>query len=221
MDDQVPPWYDGWSGGDGEAPAITTAGSFIPAGDNPGETVLCGLHQAEILRKGESRRTPPGFPKLGRGTVPKVCLRKDGPGPRWSHITPKDTGPDVGCLYQAPKEEQLQEQEAARLDCSPLTSELLGPGEEVIGDLDYEDVVEADQGPNPEIVEAVANIPQATNWVDVEMQESRSPPGFKPEVAKEGYDVNLVHPNPAEPTATSPVMAVENRILDTKTPGAG
>ena len=102
-----------------------------------------------------------------------------------------------------------------------MTSELLAPGEEVIGDLDYEDVVEADPGPNPEIVKAIANIPPATNWANVEMQESRSPPGFEPGVAKDGYDVNLVHPNPAEPTATSPVMAVENRILDAKTPGAG
>ena len=167
------------------------------------------------------KTTPPGLPNLGRGTVPKVCLRKDSPGLGWSHVTPKNTGPDVGCPYQTPKEEQVPEQEAARPDHSPLTSELLSPGEEVIGDLDYEDVVEADQGPNPEIVEAVANIPQATNWANVEMQESHSPPGFEPEVAKDGYDVNLVRPNPAEPTATSPVTAAENRILDAKTPGAG
>ena len=109
---------------------------------------------------------------------------------------PKDTGPDVGCPYQAPAEEQPQEeqpqQEAARPDRSPLTSELLAPGEEVIGDLDYEDVEDADPGPDLEIVEAVANIPQAMSWADVEMQESRSPPSFKPEVAKDGYNVNLV-----------------------------
>ena len=102
-----------------------------------------------------------------------------------------------------------------------MTSELLAPREEVIGDLDYEDVEEADLGPDPEIVEVVTNIPSAMNWADVEVQESRLPPGFEPEVVKDGYDVNLVRPNPAEPTATSPVTAAENRILDTKTPGAG
>ena len=161
---------------------------------------------------------PPGLPKLGQGTVPKVHLRKDSPGPGWSHVTPKDTGPDVGCPYQTPKEQQAQEQEAAQPDCSPLTSELLAPREEVIGDLDYEDVVEADLGPDPEIVKAIANILPAMNRADVEMQESRSPPGFEPEV---GYDVNLICPNPVAPTATSPVTAVENRILDAKAPGAG
>ena len=166
------------------------------------------------------KTAPPGPPTLGQGTVPKVRLRKDSPGLGWSHVTPKDTGPDVGRPYQTPKEEQPPEQ-AARPDCSPLTSELLGPGEEVIGELDYEDVVEADQAPDPEIVEAVANIPQATSWADVEMQESHSPPGFEPKVAKDGYDVNLIRPNTTEPTATSPVTAAENRILDAKTPGAG
>ena len=127
----------------------------------------------------------------------------------------------MGRLYQTPKEEQPQEQEPSRPDCSPLTSKLLAPEEEVIGDLDYEDVEEADPGPDPEIVKAVANMMSAMNWADVEMQESHSPLGFKPEVVKDGYDVNLVHPNPAEPTATSPVTAAENRILDAKTPGAG
>ena len=183
---------------------------------------LKSLEKGKAGEHGAKPKTaPPGLPNLGRGAVPKVRLRKDSPGLGWSHVTPKHTGPDVGCPYQTEKEEQSQEQEPTRPDCSPLTSELLGPGEEVIWDLDYEDVVEADQGPDPEIVEAVSNIPQPTNWADMEMQESRSPPGFKPEVAKDGYDVNLVRPNPTELTATSPVTAAENRILDTKTPGAG
>ena len=33
---------------------------------------------------------PPGLPKVGRGAVPKVRLRKDNPGDGWSHIAPKD-----------------------------------------------------------------------------------------------------------------------------------
>ena len=36
------------------------------------------------------------------------------------------------------------------------------------------------QAPDPEIVEAVANIPGAPMaWAGVEMQESRLPPGFR------------------------------------------
>ena len=78
--------------------------------------------------------------------------------------------------------------------------------------------------PDPEIAQAVAHIPQADAFADVEMQESRPPPGFEPEVSKVGYDVNLVRSNPTEPGSTSPVTAKENKMLDganTRTPGAG
>ena len=167
-----------------------------------------------------------GLPQVGRGAVPKVCLRKDNPGDGWSHIAPKDPGPDVGCPYQTPKEETKvrDSEEVARPDRSLLTHELLGPSEEVIGDLDYDDIDKADQGPvpDPEIVQAVTHIPSADNWANVEMQESRSPPGFEPEVARSRYDVNLVHPNLADPGSTSPVTAKEDKMLDdSKTPGAG
>ena len=46
--------------------------------------------------------------------------------------------------------------------------------------------------PDPEIAQAVANIPQADVYADVEMQDIRPPRGFEPEVAKAGYDINLV-----------------------------
>ena len=175
-----------------------------------------------IAPRGKTPTSPLGLPKLGRGAVPKVRLREDNPGDGWSHVTPKDTGPDVGC----PKDEkQVREsQEVACPDCSPLTRELLGPGEEVIGDLDYEDIEEGDPGPqpDPEIAQVIAHIPPAGNWADVEIQESHSPPGFEPEVARSGYDVNLVRPNPAKPGSSSPVTAMEDRMLnDPKTPGAG
>ena len=146
-------------------------------------------------------------------------------------MEPKDLGPDVGRLYQTPKEAEKQQdqeesKEIARPDHSPLTSELLAPGEELIGDLDYEDVEETNVGPmpDPEIVQAVAHIPQADNWVDVEMTESHSPPGFEPEVTRSGYDVILVGTNPTEPVSTSPVMVREDKMLDganSRTPGAG
>ena len=91
--------------------------------------------------------------------------------------------------------------------------------------LDYEDVEENDPGvPDPEIAEAVAHIPPADAFADVEMQESQPPPGFEPEVIRSGYDVNLVRSNPTELGSASPVTAMENEMLDaatSRTPGAG
>ena len=46
--------------------------------------------------------------------------------------------------------------------------------------------------PDPEIAQAIAHIPKADVCGDVEMQDVWPPPGFKPEVVKAGYDVNLV-----------------------------
>ena len=84
---------------------------------------------------------------------------------------------------------------------------------------------EADPGqPDLEIVQAVAHIPQADAWADVEMQESHSPPGFEPEVSRSRYDVNLVCTNPTELGSASPVTAQEDKMLDeviSRTPGAG
>ena len=91
--------------------------------------------------------------------------------------------------------------------------------------LDYEDVEENDRSiPDPEITQAVAHIPQADAFADVEMQESQPPPGFEPEVSRSGYDVNLVRSNPTEPGSTYPVMAIKNQMLDgasSRTPRAG
>ena len=105
---------------------------------------------------------------------------------------------------------------------SPLTSELLAPDEELTEVLDYEDVEENDPGvPDPEIAQAVAHIPQANAFANVEMQESHPPPGFEPEVSRSGYDVNLVCSNPTELGLTS---VRENEMLDgvtSRTPGAG
>ena len=171
--------------------------------------------------------SPPGFTKAGWGDILKLHLKRATKGEGWSHVEPKDSGPDVGHAYQTPKEaNQPQESEqVTQPGCSPLTSELLAPGEELIEDLDYEDVEETDPGqPDPEIVQAVAHIPQADAWADVEMQESHSPPGFEPEVTTSGYDVNLVCTNPTEPGSASPVMAQEDKMLDeavSRTPGAG
>ena len=109
--------------------------------------------------------------------------------------------------------------------CSPLTSELLALDEELTEVLDYKDVEENDASmPDPEITQAVAHIPQADAFTDVEMQESHPPLGFEPEVSRSRYDVNLVRSNPTEPGSTSLVTARENEMLDgatSRTPGAG
>ena len=132
----------------------------------------------------------------------------------------------MGHPSQTPQETKPQESEqTVRPGRSPLTSELLAPDEELTEVLDYEDVEENDPGvPDPEISQAVAHIPQADAFADVEMQESQPPPGFEPEVSRSGYDVNLVCSNPTEPGSTSPVMVMENEMLDrvsSRTPGAG
>ena len=139
----------------------------------------------------------------------------------------RDSGPSVGHPSQTPQEtsKPQESEQAVQPGCSPLTSELLAPGEERTEVLDYEDVEENDPGvPDPEIAQVVAHIPQADAFVDVEMQESHPPPGFEPEVNRSGCDVNLVHSNPTELGSTSLVTARENKMLDgvtSRTPGAG
>ena len=133
----------------------------------------------------------------------------------------------MGHLSQASQETcKLQESEqTVQPGPSPLTSELLALDKELTEVLDYEDVEENDPGvPDLEMAQAVAHIPQADAFADVEMQESHPPPGFEPEVSRSGYDVNLVHSNPTELGSTSPVTARENEMLDRvtfRTPGAG
>ena len=101
---------------------------------------------------------------------------------------------------------------------SPLTEELLALGEHVTTVLD-------DQYEDPEIEQAVANIPPHTDPADIEMEDATS--GFEPEVSHSGYDVNLVrHSGDTAPGSTSPVTAQENQLLDedadlTRAPGTG
>ena len=173
----------------------------------------------------------PGLTKARRGDVLKLHLKRATKGKGWSHVEPKDSGPDVGCPYQTPKEankpqESKQVAQVAQPGRSPLTSELLAPGKELIGELDYEDMEEADPGlPDPEIIQAVVHIPQAGAWADVEMQESHSTPGFEPKVSRSGYDVNLVCTNPTELGSASLVTVGEDKMfyegVNPRTPGAG
>ena len=170
--------------------------------------------------------SPPGLTKAGRGDMLKVRLKKATQGEGWTHVKPKDPGPDVGCPYQTSKETANLQENVGTIQPgrSPLTSELLALGEELIKELNYEDVEETDPGPDPEIAQAVAHIPKVDTWADVEMQESNSPPGFEPEVNRSRYYVNLVCTDPTGLGSASPVMAGEDKMLDedhSKAPGAG
>ena len=137
--------------------------------------------------------TPIGFTKVGRGDALKLYLRSTAQGEGWS-VEAKDSGPRVG--HPSPATPETKPQEGERVnwpDRSPLTSELLAPNKQLTDVLDYEDVDEyRTDMPDPEIAQAVAHIPQADAFADVEMQESRPPLGFEPKVSKARYDVNLV-----------------------------
>ena len=167
---------------------------------------------------------PPGLTKVGRGDTLKLHLKK-AKGEGWS-VEMRDPGPSVGHPSQALQGNKLQESgQTVRPGRSPLTSELLAPDEELTEVLDYEDVEENNLGaPDLEIAQAVAHIPPADAFTDVEMQESQPPLGFELEVSRSGYNINLVRSNPTEPGSTSPVTARENEMLDgasSRTPGAG
>ena len=161
------------------------------------------------------------MPSVGRGKSPLgragtlwLHLKKAEKG--WTQANQSGTRPGVGNPNWYPKEEpsQSKQEESNQPSHSPLTSELLDPREELLGELDYEDVEETNPGPDPEIAQAIAHIPQADACADVEMQDVRPPQGFEPEVVKTGYDVNLVCSDQPELGSSSPVTAGEDRMLD-------
>ena len=155
-----------------------------------------------------------GKSPLGRAGTLRLHLKKAEKG--WTQASQSGTGPGVGNPNRYPKEvcSKLKQGRSGQPSRSPLTNELLEPGEELLGDLDYEDMEEINPQPDPEIVQAVANIPLVDAHADVEMQDIRPPPGFEPEVAKAGYDINLVRSDQPEQGSSSPVMAREDRMLD-------
>ena len=159
---------------------------------------------------------PTGVKNMGRGDTIKLYLWKKAPGQDWTHILPKYNGPDIRKHYKTPQhQESMGTSQAGR---SPLTEELLALGENVTTILD-------DQYEDPEIAQAVSNIPPCTDLADVEMEDA--PSGFEPEVGHLGYEVNLVrHSGDTAPGSISPVTAQENQLLDkdaglTKAPGTG
>ena len=167
-----------------------------------------------------------GKSPLGRAGTLRLHLKKVEKG--WTQASQSGTGPGVGNPNRYPKEvsSKLKQGRSGQPSRFPLTNELLEPGEELLGDLDYEDVEEINPRPDPEIAQAVTNIPLADAHADVEMQDIRPPPGFEPEVTKAGYDVNLVRSDQPEQGSSSPVTMREDRMLDVeesqpKAPGNG
>ena len=155
-----------------------------------------------------------GKSPLGRAGTLRLHLKKAEKG--WTQASQSGTGPGVGNRNRYPKEVSTQSKpgKSSQPGRSPLTNELLDPGEELLGELDYEDVEDIDPESDPEIAQAVAHIPKPDICDDVEMQDVWPPQGFEPEVIKAGYDVNLVRSGQPEPGSSSPVTAGEDRMLD-------
>ena len=174
---------------------------------------------------------PSGLKNMGHGETIKIHLKKLAPGQDWAHVPPKDKGPDIGKHYDPPQCQDdtgvgqaiSSQTKASQPGCSPLMEELLALAENVTTVLDYQDDVQED----PEIAQAIANIPPCSEAMDMEMQDVNAPPGFEPEFGHSGYDVNLErHSDNTTPGSISPVMAQENQMLDEgstqmKAPGTG
>ena len=110
-----------------------------------------------------------GKSPLGRAGTLRLHLKKAEKG--WTQANQSGTGPGVGNPNQYPKEAPSQSKQGKlnQPSRSPLTNELLDPGEELLGELDYEDVEETNPDPDPEIAQAIAHIAQADAYADVEM----------------------------------------------------
>ena len=103
-----------------------------------------------------------GKSPLRRAGVLRLHLKKAEKG--WTQANQSGTGPGVGTLNWYPKEapSQSKQEESNQPSRSPLTNELLDPGEELLGELDYEDVEETNLDPDREIAQAVTHIPRWT-----------------------------------------------------------
>ena len=160
--------------------------------------------QEKLGPKAAPSSKPTGIKNMGRGETIKLHLRKKAPGQDWTHVTPKDDGPDIGKCYKTPRRQESTG--TSQAGQSPLTEELLAPGEHITNVLD-------DQYEDPEIEQAMVNIPLHMDLADVKMEDATS--GFEPEVSRSGYDVNLVrHSGDTAPGLTSLVTAQENQLLD-------
>ena len=182
----------------------------------PGESLELEVLSEKLYTEYSKKMPSAGGGKspLGRAGMLWLHLKKVEKG--WTQASQSGTGPGVGNPNRYPKEVSSQSKQGKlnQPSHSPLTNELLDPGEELLGELDYEDMEEINPELDPEIAQAVAHIPKADVCGDVEMQDVRPPPGFEPEVVKAGYNVNLVCSDQPELGSSSPVTAGEDRMLD-------
>ena len=101
---------------------------------------------------------PTRIKNLGHRETNKLHLWKKAPVQDWTHIMPKDDGPDIRKCYETPRcQENTGTNQAGR---SPLTEELLAPGEHVTTILN-------DQYKDPGIEQVVAHIPPHTDPADI------------------------------------------------------
>ena len=141
----------------------------------------------EQQEKPGPKSTPSSKPTLakgkGYGKALKIHLKKAAPGQGWTPVPPKDDGTNVGKPYEAPQCQKNME--ASQAGHSPLTDELLTPGEDLTTVLDGYDIPE-----EHELAQAISSILPRMDTVDVEMEEANVTTGFEPEVGRMGYDVN-------------------------------
>ena len=129
---------------------------------------------------GHKSITSSGLTKVGRGDTLKLHLKRTAWGEGWS-VEMRDLGPSIG--HPSPANQEAGKRQGSERMVwpgrSPLTSELLAPDEELTEVLDYEDVEENEASmPDPEIAQAVAHIPEADAFTDVEIAGVASTPGF-------------------------------------------
>ena len=64
----------------------------------------------ELQEKPDSKPAPSSKPtrvkNMGHGETIKLHLRKKAPGQDWTHVPPKDDGPDVGKHYETPRHQE-------------------------------------------------------------------------------------------------------------------
>ena len=49
---------------------------------------------------------PTGVKNMGHGETIKLHLQKKAPGQDWTHVPPKDDGPDIGKHYETPRHQE-------------------------------------------------------------------------------------------------------------------
>ena len=123
---------------------------------------------------------PSGLKNMGCRETIKIHLKKMTLGQDWTHIPPKDKGPDIGKCYEPPRHQDGMgasqaggsQTGASQASRSPLTDELLAPGDDVTTVLDCQYDVQEDL----EIAQAIAHIPPRSDAMDVEMEDVNVPP---------------------------------------------